>query len=167
MKKAALATGVIAVLTLSSSVAQADQYSLAAKVSPGLVAAARQALIEQRQTAPEKTAAEKAVPRTDKLTVDITGAIYDGEIYSGDDGCGYRSEDLLVLYLRVKGQWVSVACAGAAFSACNSTRPGQRIRVQGTLIAAPDVLDPDFDKCDPATWFLGPLNLLLATKVTK
>jgi hypothetical protein len=152
--------------SLCASYASAAQLPPLEKVSPAVVAAARQAIIEQRPSVPEQKAADKAVSRTDKMTVDITGTIHSGTVYS-DDSCGYGAGDVLVLFMSVRGQWVSVACAGAALSACANTSPGQRIRVQGTLVAAPDFLDPDFDACDPSSWFVGPVNFLFATKVTK
>jgi hypothetical protein len=137
-------------------------------LSPAIVAAARQASAEVRQHSPEpKLADEKAVSRTDKLTVDITGAIHQRTLYS-EDGCGYGAGgDVLILFMWVKERWLSVACTGSVLSACAKTRPGQRIRVQGTLVSAPDFLHPDFDACDPDTWFVGPVNFIFATKVTK
>ena len=123
--------------------------------APAMVAAARQALIE-----------EKAVSRTDKITVDITGVLAGSSIYSGD-GCDYQPVELLALFLRVKGQWISAFCHPSALNSCLSLQLGQRVRVQGVLIAAPDVLHPDFNPCDQNTWFVGPINFLFATKVTK
>lgn len=123
--------------------------------APAMVAAARQALIE-----------EKAVSRTDKITVDITGVLADSAVFSGD-GCDYQPVELLALFLRVKGQWISAFCHPSALNSCLSLRLGQRVRVQGVLIAAPDVLHPDFNPCDQSTWFVGPINFLFATKITK
>jgi len=135
--------------------------------SRGIAISARQALADHEKATGNEISRPKAVPRSDKLVVDIVGTVAGGTIYSDDGGCGYAPNDLLVLFIRAKGQLMSVACAGAAFNVCNATRPGQRLRIQGTLVSAPDVLDPNFDECDASTWIVGPINFLFPTKISK
>ncbi len=168
MRKSPLVAGLVGGLMASAAATYAAKLPPPEVASPAIVAAARQAAAEVRQHSPEpKLADEKAVSRTDKLTVDITGTIQHRTVYS-EDSCGYGAwGDVVVLFMWVEERWVSVACAGSPLRACASTRPGQRIRVRGTLFAAPDFLDPDFDACDPDTWFVGPVNFIFATKVTK
>lgn len=160
----------LAVITAQAVVSAAGAAELPkTEVSSRSIAiAARQAHADhEKALVNQNQSSLKAVPRTDKLVVDVIGTITGGTIYEDDGGCGYAAGDLLVLFIRTKGRLVSVACTGAAFSVCNATRPGQRLRVQGTLVSAPDVLDPEFDECDPNTWIVGPINFLFPTKITK
>jgi hypothetical protein len=161
----------LAIIAVQSVVGAAGAAELPRSevLSRGIAIAARQALTEHEEALVDQNQSSglKAVPRTDKLVVDVIGTITGGTIYEDDGGCGYAPGDLLVLFIRAKGKLVSVACAGAAFSVCNATRTGQRLRVQGTLVSAPDVLDPGFDECDPSTWIVGPINFLFPTKITK
>lgn len=167
MKQVTLIAGLIGTALLSSTPVHSAKLPPLEKISPGIVAAARQAVAEQRQIAAEQKATGQAVSRQDKVTVDITGTIQAGTIYSSDGACGYEPNDVLVLWIQAKGQWVSVTCAGNTLNTCLNTRIGQRIRVQGSMLTAPDFLDADFDACDTSTWYPGPVNFFLATKVTK
>jgi hypothetical protein len=169
MKRSSAMLLTIAIIAAQSVVnaAGATELPRSEVFSRGIAIAARQAHAEHEKALVDQISGSKAVPRTDKLVVDVIGTIAGGTIYEDDGGCGYAAGDLLVLFIRTKGQLVSVACTGAAFNVCNATRPGQRLRVQGTLVSAPDVLDADFDECDSSTWIVGPINFLFPTKITK
>jgi hypothetical protein len=164
---AVLLTIAIVAAQFVANAASATELPQSKVFSRGIAVAARQVLAEHEKALADQLSGAKAVPRADKLVVDVIGTIAGGTIYENDGGCGYAAGDLLVLFIRAKGQLLSVACTGAAFNVCNTTRPGQRLRVQGTLISAPDVLDPDFDECDTSTWIAGPINFLFPTKITK
>lgn len=135
---------------------------------PGLVEAAHRAFAALEPTPDDEQASaeKKAVSRKDKLVADITGAAVAGTVYSGGE-CGWRTEDIVTIWVQAKGITVAVICHPSVASACLSLRQNQRVRMQGALVAAPDVLAPGFEPCDPSTWYLGPINFFFATKVTK
>ena len=123
--------------------------------------AAAAALFAEQQPAAVADAPEKAISRTDKMTVDLTGTVIGA--YLPADIC--HTGDTAILYLRVKGVPVAIACFGPAFPACVALAPGKRVRAVGTLAFAPDASDPAFNPCDPNTWLAGGTNFLFLTKL--
>lgn len=107
----------------------------------------------------EKT--EKAVPRTDKASVDVVGQILAGQVVT-DYQCSGNS--VLFLLIRVNGNPVTAICNN---SACGSLRAGQRVRLQGGLISIPNPDSPGFNPCDPSTWVPGLSNIFVATKIIR
>jgi hypothetical protein len=105
---------------------------------------------------------EKALPRANRATVDVVGKVVDSEVLS-DTFCNTGSR-VTVLFVQVGKSLVSTVCGTAD---CASVRVGQRARFQGTLVTAPDPLDPAFEPCDTDTWVPGPLNVFVATKVSR
>jgi hypothetical protein len=110
----------------------------------------------------------KAVPRSDKDTVELIGTV--AEAYSITDPCSGNPVRVVWVTSRAAPlNPVGGGCAGPSFSACASLKPGQRVRLQGILLTLPDPTTPGFNACDPGTWFLpqAPLQTFLVTKVTK
>ena len=68
--------------------------------------AAAAALFAEQQPAAVADAPEKAISRTDKMTVDLTGTVIGA--YLPADIC--HTGDTAILYLRVKGVPVAIAC---------------------------------------------------------
>lgn len=104
---------------------------------------------------------EKAVPRADKSSADVVGRILAGQVVT-DHLCTGNS--VLFLLIQTGGNPVTALCGTQA---CGSLRVGQRVRLQGRLISAPDVDGPGFNPCDSSTWIPGLNNFFVATKVTK
>lgn len=156
----------VAALVLAAQTAQAIPVPVDAVQAASAVALAanRELALEVRE-APE-VPAKKAVSGKDKITADVTGRVVSGRVYQGGN-CGWDSQDILVLYVWAQGRWVSVVCHPNLASSCGSLRENQRARFQGTLVAIPDVLDPEFEACDPSTWYVGPANMLFVTKVSR
>lgn len=102
-----------------------------------------------------------AVPRADKSSADVVGQILAGQVVT-DHLCTGNS--VLFLLVRVGGNPVTALCGTQA---CGSLRVGQRVRLQGGLISAPNVDSPGFNPCDSNTWIPGLNNFFVATKVTK
>lgn len=116
----------------------------------------------------------KAVPRKDKALVDINGTVYSvSEPISAD--CGNPALGAPVTFVNVYStgsplRYIGIGCAGPTLGICLSLRPGQRVRIQGTMALMPDFTREDFDPCDINTWFLPEVptfDVLVATKVTR
>lgn len=158
----------VAALVLAAEASSAAQVSVGEAAQGAAVAlAANHTLAELPADEPgDARLSEKAVSRKDKIVADVTGVVVSGQVYPGGN-CGWDAQDILVLYVWTQGRWVSVVCHPNLASSCGSLRENQRARFQGTLVAIPDVLEAGFDACDPATWYVGPANMLLVTKVTR
>jgi len=116
----------------------------------------------------------KAVPRKDKALIDIIGTVYSvsAPISSncGNPGLGAPVTFVNVVSLGSPLRYVGIGCAGPTLGACLALRPGQRVRIQGTMALMPDFTREDFNPCDINTWFLPEvpaLNVLVATKVNR
>lgn len=140
--------------------------ALAAFCSGGPVAAQQERLDHRAALAVARslsaTSGEKAIPRADKVAVDVVGRLVDFEVLT-DDECGTGARGV-ALYVQVGRNFVSAVCTT---SACNGLQIGQRARFQGGLAVAPDPTAPGFDPCDARTWVAGPINVFGVVKVTR
>lgn len=116
----------------------------------------------------------KTVPRQDKAAIDIIGTVYSVQPVANSQ-CGGTPLGAAVVFVNVYStgsplRYIGIGCAGSTLASCSSLRPGQRVRIQGTAVLMPDFMRPDFDPCNPDTWFLpevATFNVLVATKVTR